>query len=159
LKESLLAEISRDKALPGINPAQWGTGILLSFLTAFLLWLVIQPGVVFAWESEHEFEYYQVYRSPAGKHDYIPVSGQKPASRGAEYRFVDPLVIPGQSYHYLVEGITPEGQTISLQTITSDTAAVLLAQLAIIISSLTWSAGLLTLANARDRFAIPIRTI
>lgn len=161
VKQRLMAEIHRP-ALPLLsNPARLALGVAITFLIAFSMWLVIQPGVVFSWQSDHDFAYYQVYRSPAGQENYLPVSEIKPAQKGAEYRFIDPLVVPGRTYQYLVEGVTPGGQSVYRQAVSAGTTPVLLAQAAILASSvvLTWILVLLVSAPRPFRMVLPARLI
>jgi hypothetical protein len=131
------------------NPVSALVGVALATVCLLLLWFTIRPGVMLRWTvSGGDVLTYQVYRAPSGSQDFI-LLGEVPASPAvSQYRYLDALFIPGQSYVYRVEAISQFGSPIVSQRVVSQPAGALPGQLAILLASLLM--GFLAASLARS---------
>lgn len=124
-------------------------GLALATLSLVLLWLTIRPGVMLYWSvSGGDNLTYQVYRAPTGSQEFI-LLGEVPGSPGVnQYSYLDALFLPGRSYIYRVEGVSPSGTPVVSQRVVSQSTAALPGQMAILLASLL--VGYLATSLARN---------
>lgn len=147
VKQRIMAKIHQP-AHRWLEPAfRWATSTAVAVLVMFVLWIVVQPGTVLAWQSFQDVTTFRVYRAPAGSANYKLLREIEAQEEVTRYTFLDPLLIPGQDYQYKVEGLQTEGQLAFQETISGNTARVLPAQLAIILTSLMLTFATLYFTN------------
>jgi hypothetical protein len=124
-------------------------GLALAGFSLVILWLTIRPGVLLQWTvSGTDQLTYQVYRAPAGSQDFVLLGEVHGTSGVTQYSFLDALFLPGQSYVYRVEGVSPSGLAVVSQGVVSQSIAALPGQLAILLASLL--VGYLAASLARN---------
>lgn len=147
VKQHIMAEI-RQPAQSWLEPAfRWATSVAMAFLVMLVLWSIVQPGAVLAWQSPQEVTFFRVYRAPAGSASYELLREIETQQEVTQYTFLDPLLIPGKDYQYRIEGLQEGGELAFQETVLGNTAQVLPAQLAIMLSSLMLTLSMLSLVN------------
>ncbi len=139
VRQRIMAAINRDTvAARRTNPlVLYPAALMLAFAVLIVLWMVIRPGNVLEWTvTDLGIQEFQVYRAPLGGSDFELVSTIPVRSQKVQYTFVDALLIPGQSYTYLVKGVQSSGQSLLSQTIAADGADALMGQILLILTSL-----------------------
>ena len=123
------------------QPRNWklqSTAFLSLALSVFiLLWLVVQPGMELEWSTrDNGVNAFRIYRAPAGSEEFILV-GELPAEQGAaRYSYVDSLLLPGQEFTYVVEGIQNDGRLATSEPLQGSSLAALPGQLALFLTSI-----------------------
>ena len=124
-------------------------GLALAGFSLVILWLTIRPGVLLQWTvSGTDLLTYQVYRAPAGSQDFVLLGEVHGTPGVSQYSYLDALFLPGQSYVYRVEGVSPSGSAVVSQGVVSQSLAALPGQLAILLASLL--VGYLAASLARN---------
>ncbi len=148
VKTRLMARISVVKSSPQTRPwiqpaLEWATNAAVAILAMLVLWAVVQPGTVLAWESVPTASTFRIYRAADGSNFELlqEIQADKKVER---YTFLDPLLIPGKHYQYRIEGLQEDGQVEFQETISGNTLAALPAQLAILLTSLILAYGALS---------------
>jgi hypothetical protein len=110
------------------------SGAAFAMLALLLLWNIVQPGIGLQWSvSGGVPTAFRVYRAFAGS-DRFEILREIPAQSGImDYFYVDTALWPGQMYQYRVEAVDDRAAS---ATIAANSAEVLPAQLAIVLSSL-----------------------
>lgn len=131
-----------------INTSQWVWGIPLVVLFFALLWLMIQPGNQLQWSVQgSDAAAFRVYRAPIGQSDFEFIE-ELPASPSQEiYHFADPLILPGQNYHYAIETVDQSGNTSISRVVINNSFMAAAAQFAILLTSLMLTFGMITIAK------------
>ena len=107
-----------------------------------LLWSIVRPGVVLQWSVQSEdVSTFRIYRAARGTGEY-ELLGELPANAGTQqYTYIDMLLLPWETYSYLVEG-TRDGSALALsQTVTSSALEALPAQLMLLAASVLMGYG------------------
>ena len=85
---------------------QWAAGTLLNIAILALLWGLIQPGIILQWAWKNgDVAAFQVYRAVEGSAEFSFLQEIPTRDSTSEYKFVDPLLVPGQRYTYQIVGI------------------------------------------------------
>jgi hypothetical protein len=123
---------------------QWAIGTVLSLALLALLWGLIQPGIILQWAWKNgDVETFRVYRAMEGSTEFSLLSEIPAQNTEADYKFVDPLLVPGLSYTYQIVGVDHQGNSVFNQMITDSSLAALPGQLAILVVSLVTTIGLI----------------
>jgi hypothetical protein len=127
---------------------QLAWGGVLALAIVLLLWGSIQPGIVLRWSVNNgPLDAFRIYRAAEGSTDFELVH-EIPAQAGAQqYTYVDSLLVPGQTYVYLVEGIGLSSQSTFSQAIAANAIEALPGQLAILLTGLIGGYGAVSLAQ------------
>ena len=147
VKQRIMAGIHQPAQSWLDSAMQWAMGAVVAMLVTLVLWITVQPGEVLEWQSSQEITIFRIYRAPMGDSNYELLHEIEAKKEVGHYTFLDPLVIPGQYYQYRVEGLQGEGQLAFRETISGNTAQVLPAQLAIILTSLVLTFGILSFTS------------
>ncbi len=116
--------------------SSWGWGMVLAAIALAIFWSTLPPGILLQWSvTNDQFETYRLYRAPEGSDEFalleeIPAQPHQP-----DYTYLDSLLVPGETYVYRVEGVSPIGQTVLSQSIVANAIDALPGQLAIILST------------------------
>ena len=131
-----------------INTGQWIWGVPLVVLFFALLWLIIQPGNQLQWSvNGTDIATFRVYRAPLGESTFELVE-ELPALPSQEiYHFADPLILPGQNYHYAIETIDQSGNRTINRVAINNSLMAATAQFAILLTSLMLTFGMITIAK------------
>lgn len=117
----------------------------LALVILALLWIVVQPGVVLAWDSgDVPASAYRVYRAPLDSSEFELVA-EVPTSESSAYTYVDLFLLPWQAYTYRVEGMAANGQMVTSQAVTGRALEALPGQLALVIASVLSGLALMML--------------
>ena len=127
---------------------QWVWGIPLAAIIFALLWLTIQPGNQLHWSIRgSEPVAFRIYRAPIGNTTFELIEEFAAIPTQQSYKFADPVVLPGQNYHYAIETIDQFGNTSISQVASSNTMMVLAIQFAILLTSIMLTFGMITIAQ------------
>jgi len=126
--------------------ATYLSGLALTLGIFVLLWLVIRPGIVLAWTvHDGDLSTYRLYRAPLGTQEY-ELLAQVPARPSVQqYTYIDALLLPGQAYNYLVEGVGQTGQSATSEIVRGNGSDILPAQISLLLSSIIIGFGVVTL--------------
>ena len=135
--------VAKRKAL-----VRWIWGIPLTVLFFVLLWLVIQPGNQLQWRTAgYEAAVFRIYRAKQGTTDFELLDEIQASPEQNIYQYADPVVLPGQNYHYVVEVTDQFGNSSSNQIAVNDSALVFAAQFAILLTSFMLTFGIITITQ------------
>jgi len=138
--QSIQKQITAAQPNRGISArpvASWWAGLVLAIMVLVGLWYIVQPGIVLQWTvSGQSPETYRIYRAPSGTADFQLIHEIKAQDEISYYRYVDTLLLPGQSFSYRVEGVGQVGRIAVSQMVTIPPLAALPGQLAVILTSL-----------------------
>lgn len=152
VRQQLLAKVAtRQRAAR--RPA-WLVGSAVALVLLVALWAVIQPGIALQWSvAGTGVSTYRIYRAVAESTDFNLLS-EIPASESARaYSFTDVTSLPGQTYTYVVEAVTVDGETTLSPVAMGRGADVLPAQLALVLTSLVAGAAAMLLVGTPGRSA------
>lgn len=115
----------------------WAWGGVLALTVMLLLWGSIQPGIVLRWSVDNvPLTAFRVYRAAAGSTDFELVQEVPAEADAQQYTYVDPLLVPGRTYVYRVEGVGPGSQSVFSQAVVASAIEALPGQLAILLIGL-----------------------
>jgi hypothetical protein len=115
----------------------WAWGGLLALAVMLLLWGSIQPGIVLRWSVDNvALTAFRVYRAAPGSTDFELVQEVPAEADAQQYTYVDPLLVPGRTYVYRVEGVGPGSQSVFSQAVVASAIEALPGQLAILLIGL-----------------------
>lgn len=131
---------------------------LLSLAVLILLWLVVRPGVLLQWTVNTEgLTAYRLYRAPVGSSDYTLI-GELPVQPGlSQYQYTDALLVPGQTYSYVVEGVRNGSRYFVSGAVTAAAGQALPAQIALIFASVMIGYALYLLVQASPQWVPSFR--
>jgi hypothetical protein len=115
----------------------WAWGGVLALAVVLLLWGSIQPGIVLRWSVDNvPLTAFRVYRAAAGSTDFELVQEVPAEPDAQQYTYVDPLLVPGRTYVYRVEGVGPGSKSVFSQAVVASAIEALPGQLAILLIGL-----------------------
>jgi hypothetical protein len=161
VRQQLLAQInSRQPAPRRLARPAWLIGSVVSVILLLVLWVVVQPGIALEWSvAGTGANTYRVYRAPVDSEEFS-LLGEIPAQRNAQaYSFTDITSLPGQTYTYVVEAITSNGQSTLSPLAVGRGLDVLPAQLALILTSLVAGVVAMLLVGSSPRSTVHGRPI
>ena len=132
-----MAQVRSARRLPGMPRwLPWAGGLALALAAVLVLWAVFQPGIGLQWTvSGSSVTAFRIYRAPMGS-DNFQLVREVPARPGAQdYTYVDPVVLPSQTYIYRVEGVS-QGQSALSPTLALNGAEAMRMQLLILMTGL-----------------------
>lgn len=127
---------------PVWKPSTLFGALAFSLVALLVLWITIRPGVQLEWSVEGSgLAAYRVYRTEEGSAEFQLLE-EIPAETGASnYRYIDTLLLPGERYVYLVQGLQEEGATAFSQAVTGGSQEALPGQAAVLLVSLFFGLG------------------
>lgn len=126
----------------------WVWGGILAVAIMLLLWGSIRPGIVLRWSADDvPLIAFRVYRTLAGSTDFELVHEVPAQADSQQYTYVDPLLVPGKTYVYRVEGIGPNSTSTFSQAVVGNATEALPSQLAILLTGLVGGYGIVSLAH------------
>jgi len=123
------------------QPRNWklqSTAFLSLALSVFiLLWLVVQPGMVLEWSTHNGgINAFRIYRAPNGSNEFTLVGELTAEQDTVQYSYVDSLLLPGQEFTYVVEGVQNDGRLATSEPLQGNTLTALPGQLSLLLTSL-----------------------
>jgi len=155
-RTQLLTAVSGEREAGGrrrsaVNWAAWGA---MSIAILVLLWGIVKPGIVLQWNWQNgDVTTFEVYRAPEGSDEFTLVSQIPTQEAYTEYTFVDPKLVPGETYTYRIEGVTSSGQSKFTQAVTDNASSALPGQLALLVASLGLAYGILIAPKTFGQFS------
>jgi len=147
VQAKIISEIQQPARQPG-TLSQWLWSVPLAAIIFALLWLTIQPGNQLQWSVRgSEPAAFRIYRAPVGNTTFELIDEIDAIPTQHSYKFADPVVLPGQNYHYAVESVDQYGNTSISQVASSNSMMVLATQFAILLTSLMLTFGMITIAQ------------
>lgn len=129
-------------------------GLFLSALILVVLWIGVQPGIVLQWKvKDQSLTSFRILRAEIGKQNYKLLSEIPALSGSSQYIYVDLLMVPWQTYTYIIEGIQSEGNGVLSQVVTGNPIIALPGQIAVIIISLCIGFGGIYIFNSLNIFS------
>ena len=121
----------------------WGY-LALTTAIFILLWLVLQPGIVLQWSVlSGGVSAYQIYRASLGEEEFTLIGEVSAHDKRQAYTYVDPWLLPGQTYTYRVQAIQSGGSVAYSNAIVTGAMQALPGQLALLTISLCLGFALL----------------
>jgi hypothetical protein len=156
IRTNLIEKIRAEANRPRSGRLAWSTTVLLAIAVFFLLWSILQPGILLEWTaSGGDLSAFRVYRAPQGTTDFELVREISVQSQTNKYRFLDSLLFPGEKYIYIIEGINTSGEATIWETGQGNSLGTLPIQGAIVITSLLMAYSLIILLqNIRNKMSI-----
>ena len=147
VEQKLLARVQQPAPQKSGWPA-WAWGLPLAALLFVLLWLLIQPGMMLQWSVRgSEIAAFRIYRAPVGSTEFALVDELPAVPAQQTYQYADALIVPGQSYQYVVEVVDQSGSTAARQATNSNTWMALAAQLAVLLTSFMLAYGFILIVK------------
>ena len=147
LRANIISKIQQPVRQPR-SFSQWIWSIPLTAIIFALLWLSIQPGNQLQWSVRgSEPVAFRIYRAPVGNTTFELIDELDAVPTQQSYNFADPVILPGQNYHYAIETVDQFGNTSISQVASSSTMMVLATQFAILLTSLMLTFGMITIAQ------------
>lgn len=136
VKNHLLNAVHNQPKLSENSFHHWLWGVPMSFLIFIILWLVVQPGTMLHWSiNEISPEYFLIYRAPESSEQFVLIDKLSAKPSQPSYQYADILVVPGQTYQYLIEVRDQYGNTTRSQATTNDSQMALAAHIALLLTS------------------------
>jgi len=156
IRTNIIEKIRTEPNKPRSRMLAWSLTVLLSIAISFLLWSIVQPGILLEWTgSGGDLSAFRVYRAPQGTTDFELVREISFQSQTNKYRFLDSLLLPGKKYIYIIEGINTSGEATIWETAQGNSSGILPNQGAILITSLLMAYSLIILfQNNRNKMSI-----
>jgi hypothetical protein len=131
----------------------WLWGVPMTIIIFIILWLVAQPGTLLQW-SIHGIspEAFLIYRAPEGSQQFVLIDELSATPLQPDYQYADILVMPGQTYHYLIEVRDQYGNTIKSHATTNDSQMALAAQIALFLTSFIIAIGIIKVIQEINTF-------
>ena len=129
-----------------VHPWLWGGPIML--LIFILLWIIAQPGTQLRWSINGNTPATSlIYRAPVGSEQFVLIEELTATTTQPTYQYADLLVVPGQTYQYMIEIRDQNGNTTRSQTAMSDSQMTLAAQIALLITSFILTLGIIKVSQ------------
>jgi hypothetical protein len=138
VRRQLLARLKTGRRAPArLARSAWWLGSVVAVVLLVALWMVVQPGIALQWSvAGNGASAYRVYRAPAESEEFSLLSEVPAQVDTRAYTFTDVTSLPGQTYTYVVEMMTNNGQSLASQAVIGRGLDVLPAQLALVLTSL-----------------------
>jgi len=152
VKQKLLLQFRQEKASRRwvFEPARFVSVIMLALSVLILSWVAFKPGIVLEWSLENGgVSAFRVYRAPEGNPVFQLLEEIPAQPDMQQYFFVDPLLLPGQTYIYRIEGISQGSRSVLSQVITGNWFEILPLQLLMIFTSVIIGWGIVTLVTLK----------
>lgn len=161
VRRQLLARLKIERRAPArLARSAWWLGSAVAVVLLVALWAVVQPGIALQWSVNGSgASAYRVYRAPVDSKEFSLLS-EVPAQANAQaYTFTDVTSLPGQTYTYVIEAVTNNGQTALSPLAVGRGLEALPAQLALILTSIVAGATAMMLVGDATRPTINRRLI
>ena len=114
------------------------------FFIFIILWLVVQPGTLLQWTiNGNSPESFLIYRASEGSTQFVLIDELSATPSQINYQYADVLVVPGQTYHYLIEIRDQYGNSIRSQATTNDSQMAAASQIALFLTSFILTLGII----------------
>jgi hypothetical protein len=156
VRRQLLARLKAERRAPArLARSAWWLGSAVAVVLLVALWVVVQPGIALQWSvAGNGASAYRVYRAPVDSEDFNLLSEVPAQVDTRTYTFTDVTSLPSQTYTYVVEVVTNNGQSLASQTVIGRGLEALPAQLALILTSLVAGAAVMLLIGETNRSMI-----
>jgi hypothetical protein len=137
VRRQLLTRLNAERQAPvRLGRSAWLVGSVVALVLLVALWMVVQPGIALRWSvNGGNVSAYRIYRAPVGTEEFRLLSEIHAQSDARSYSFIDITSLPGQTYTYIVEAVTQNGETSFSPLAVGRGWDVLPAQLALIMTS------------------------
>ena len=131
----------------------WLWGVPMTIIIFIILWLFAQPGTLLQWSINGSTpESFLIYRAPEGSHQYVLIDELSVISSQPNYQYADILIVPGQTYHYLIEVRDQYGNITRSHTTTNDSRMALAAQTSLLLTSFILTFGIIKVVQELKTF-------
>jgi hypothetical protein len=153
VRRQLLARLKTERRAPAqLARSAWWIGSAVAVVLLVTLWVVVQPGIALQWSvAGSGARAYRVYRAPADSEEFNLISEVPAQVDTRAYTFTDVTSLPGQTYTYVVEVVTNNGQSLVSQTVIGRGLEALPAQLALILTSVVAGTAVMLLIGETTR--------
>ena len=136
VKNHLLTTV-HNQPIRSKNPLHtWLWAVPMMLFIFIILWLVVQPGTLLQWSiNGNSPESFLIYRAPEGSTQFVLIDELSATPFQPNYQYADILVVPGQTYQYLIEVRDQNGNTTRSHATTNNAQMALAAQIALFITS------------------------
>jgi hypothetical protein len=143
----ILAEVDQE---PGqtwkSNPWIWGTPVMLLIFT--LLWLILQPGYHLQWNTQgNQPATFRIYRASAETMVFKLIEELPARSDQQTYQYADTLILPWQTYQYLIEIRDQNGNIITSRASMQNSWIPLVTQITILLTGFMLTFGIITITQ------------
>jgi hypothetical protein len=153
VKDHLLNIVHNQPIRPKNTIHPWLWGGPLTILIFIILWLVVQPGTLLQWSINGiSSESFLIYRAPEGSSQFVLIDELSAIPAQPNYQYADTLVVPGQTYQYLIEVRDQHGNTTRSQATTNDSQMALAAQIALFLTSIILTFGIIKVVQEIKTF-------
>ncbi len=151
VRRQLLATIAALRQSRGARIRRaWLIGTALAALVLMGLWAIVQPGIAVEWSISGEgATTFRVYRAIDGNREFDLLNEVPARPDQRDYFLTDTSPLPGQTYTYLIEVVSPDGQSIVSRTVMGNGTDALPGQLIVLLTSLVAGYGAMFLALNR----------
>ena len=134
-----------------IRPWLWS--VPMTIFIFIILWLVVQPGTILQWSINGiSTESFLIYRAPEGSSQFVLIDELSAIPSQPSYQYADILVIPGQTYQYVIEVRDQDGNTTRSRATTNDSQMALAAQIALFLTSIILTFGIIKVVQEIKTF-------
>ena len=153
VKDHLLKIVHNQPIRPKITIHTWLWGGPLTIIIFIMLWLVVQPGTLLLWSINGiSTESFLIYRAPEGSSQYVLIDELSANPSQPNYQYADTLVVPWQTYQYLIEVRDQYGNITRSQATTNDSQMALAAQIALFLTSIILTFGIIKVVQEIKTF-------
>jgi hypothetical protein len=146
IKDTVLSRISR--AGFGFILARWAIGIGLVITIFIGLIFTFRPGIELQWTVlGNDLSGFEIYRASQGSESFEFIHELSKDPNSNRYQYLDPLFFPGQTVRYEIVAVDISGLPIYRQTLLSKTTHVFASQIALLLTSIILSFGVLTISQ------------
>jgi hypothetical protein len=144
VKNHLLNVIHNQPIRSKKNIHPWLWGVPMTIVIFLILWLVAQPGTLLQWSiNGNSPEAFLIYRAPEGSQQFVLIDELSAEPSQPDYQYADILVLPGQTYQYMIEVRDQYGNTTRSQATSNDSQMALAAQIALLSTSFILTIGII----------------
>jgi len=153
VRKQLLALVHEQPSRSKIKFHNWLWGAPIMLLISIILWLIVQPGTLLRWSINGDTPAtFRIYRAPVGSTQFVLIDELKATPQQPSYQYADLLVVPGQTYQYMIEIRDQNGITIRSQAAISNSQMTFAAQIALLLTSLIFTFGIIKITQEIKSF-------
>lgn len=135
IEQKILSRVQIGLKTFHIKPHPYALIIALTLL--IILWSIIRPGIVLQWTiADIQLNDIRIYRTVQGREEFQIIYEARVQNRSNVYTFTDLLILPWQTYTYVLNGYNQDGISIASQQVIGRAVEALPGQLALISASL-----------------------